>query len=249
MEKRLAGQVALVTGGGSGIGASSAIELAKAGARVAIVGRQPAPLDEIVSKIEAAGGEGLALPADVSNQEDLANVIRAVKEHWGKIDILVCSAGVNIPKRKIAELTNESWRQVVDINLNGVFYSVQEVLPLMREQQRGTIIMISSRAARQSTSKAGAAYSASKAALTRLSEVLNLEENQNGIRSCIIYPGEVNTPILDRRPVPPSPERRAAILQPDDVAACVLLVATLPQRANVAEILIVPTAGEGGYGS
>ena len=249
MEKRLAGQVALVTGGGSGIGASSAIELAKEGARVAIVGRQPAPLDEIVSKIEAAGGEGLALPADVSNQEDLANVIRAVHERWGKIDILVCSAGVNIPKRKIAELTNESWRQVVDINLNGVFYSVQEVLPLMREQQRGTIIMISSRAARQSTSKAGAAYSASKAALTRLSEVLNLEENQNGIRSCIIYPGEVNTPILDRRPVPPSPERRAAILQPDDVAACVLLVATLPQRANVAEILIVPTAGEGGYGS
>lgn len=246
--KRLEGKVAFVTGGGSGIGAHVAVSLAEEGARVAVTGRTQAPLNETVAQIKAKGSEGLALSADVGNYESVEAAIKTVIDRWGQIDLLVLNAGTNIQKRSLKELSVEDWQMVVNTNLNGVYYCVHAALPPMRAKKTGTIIIISSRAARQPTGKAGVAYSASKAGLTHLTQVINKEEQPFNIRASVIYPGEVNTPILDRRPQPPSAEHRAAVLQPEDISACVLLIATLPPRANIAELLIQPTMGETGYG-
>ena len=237
----LDGQVALVTGAGTGIGRAVAEAFAREGARVALNGRRREPLDETADLVAAAGGEALVTPGDLTDPAAVEQVVNAVQERWGVIDVLVNNAGLNVPQRALAEVSIDDWQRIVAADLTAPFILCRAVLAGMRERRRGTIINVSSMAGKRASLLTGPAYSAAKAGLNSLTESINLAERANGIRACVVCPGEVATPIMKLRPYPPSDEAMATMLQPEDVAAAVLLVAALPHRATIDELLIRPT--------
>jgi len=237
----LDGQVALVTGAGTGIGRAVAEAFAREGARVALNGRRRGPLEKTATTITGAGGEALVVPGDLTDAAAVEQVARAVQECWGQVDVLVNNAGLNVPKRDLAELSVEDWQAVIAADLTAPFLLCRAVLPGMRARGRGTIINVSSMAAKRAGLLSGPAYSAAKAGLNSFTESLNVAERPNGIRACALCPGEVATPIMKLRPYPPSDEAIATMLQPEDVAAAALLIAALPQRATIDELLIRPT--------
>ena len=234
---KLNGRTAWITGGGTGIGAASALALAEAGAEVIVSGRRAEPLDEVVAEIAAKGGKARAHVLDVAD----AAAVRKAAEEIGAVDILLASAGLNVPTRAMDKLSDEDWDHVVNVNLNGVFYPARAVLPGMRAQGGGQLILISSWAGRYATRLTGAAYNATKRAVIALNESINDEEGAHGIRSTVIMPGEVATPIMKSRPKPPSEEEMARMLQAEDLAETVRFVAEMPARACVNEVLISPT--------
>ena len=233
----LTNQTALVTGGGSGIGLGVAQALARAGCRVAITGRDAKRLEA------AAVADGLKLAyraCDVSNHAQVHELFAWFADELGPIDILVNSAGVNVRQRRMAELKPEAWQQLMDINATGTFLCMQAALEIMRPRHKGLIVNIGSVAGRRALRLAGPAYCASKFAVSALTTAASSEERPNGIRITAIHPGEVNTPILAQRPEPVPPERMAAMLQPDDLGACVVFLATLPARVVIPELVITP---------
>jgi len=238
---KLTGQVAVVTGASSGIGRATARMLAAEGATVVLVARRGGVLQEVAEEIAAQGGRAIYYSIDVTDPQAVEGLFSAVEEQLGRLDILVNAAGVNLPRRRLADTRLEDWTRVIEVNLTGVYLCVQGALPLMRKQGSGTIVNISSMAGKHTSILAGVAYCASKHALGSLTRSINLEERHRGIRACELCPGEVNTPILDARPYPPPLESRAAMLQPEDVAQAVLFVVTLPRRAMVEELHITPT--------
>jgi len=235
----LEGKVMLVTGGGSGVGAAIARQFAQAGARIVVVGRRAEQLQATCDTI-TNGPPARPIVADVTDRAQITALVEQVVSEFGRLDILVNNAGVNTPARRLEELSAENWDYLMTVNATGAFNMIQAVLPHMRSQRDGLIINISSISGRLASTLAGAAYSASKHALNALSKVVGQEEEQHGIRSTIISPGDINTPLLDKRPVPVSAEQRAKILQPDDIAAAALFVATLPAHVSVPELVIKP---------
>jgi NADP-dependent 3-hydroxy acid dehydrogenase YdfG len=233
---QLQGKVAWITGGGSGIGLAGGIELARAGAHVIISGRNRETLASALERVRAAGSAE-AIPLDVSSKEEVARVAAQI----GRVDVLVNSAGINSPRRNFHNVSLESWDQIVAINLSGMFYCVHAVLPGMRSRKDGLIINISSWAGRYASTLTGPGYNATKHAVVALTESINMEECAHGIRATSLLPGEVATPILEKRPVPPPPEVRARMLQAEDLGKTVLFVASLPARACVNEIIISPS--------
>jgi NADP-dependent 3-hydroxy acid dehydrogenase YdfG len=230
------GKVAWITGGGSGIGLAGGIELARAGAHVVLSGRNHETLAAAERQIKAAGScEAIAL--DVSNKQAVAKAA----ERIGRVDILVNSAGINDPKRNFFNVSADAWDRIVGINLSGMFYCVHAVLPGMRSRKDGVIINVSSWAGRYASTLTGPAYNATKHAVVALTESINMEEGLNGIRATSVLPGEVATPILEKRPVPPTPEVRAKMLQAEDLGKTILFIASLPARACVNELIISPT--------
>jgi NAD(P)-dependent dehydrogenase (short-subunit alcohol dehydrogenase family) len=137
-------------------------------------------------------------------------------------------------------VTPADYRHLIETNLNGAYWCLQAFLPAMRARGSGTIINVVSEAARQASPKAGPAYSASKFGLLGLTQAINAEERARGIRACALLPGDIDTPLLDQRPNPPSAEARQQMLRPEDVAACALFVVKLPPRAVVEELLLRP---------
>lgn len=241
MSQPLSGQVAWITGAGSGIGRAGALALADAGATVVVSGRRRDALEETAAMVSERAGTCRIEVLDVSDAEAVAVVAAAVHGTAGRIDILVNSAGMNVPERHWDRVAAAQWDQVVRINLDGTFYCTQAVLPLMRAQGGGLMIHISSWAGRYDSYLTGPAYNAAKHAVVAMSASLNLEEGRHGIRSCTICPGEVATPILDKRPVPVSDQDKARMLQPEDLGATIRFVAELPPRACMNEILVSPT--------
>jgi NADP-dependent 3-hydroxy acid dehydrogenase YdfG len=237
----LTGQLAWITGAGSGIGLSAANELAASGATVVLSGRRPQPLDDAVKTIKAAGGIAHAVALDVADKAAVAAAAAAIASKHGVVDILVNSAGTNVRERYWKNVTAESFDQVFAINVQGAFYTIAAVLPGMRTKKAGTIVNISSWAGMFENSLTGPAYSASKRAMISMNHSLNVEECSNGIRACVICPGEVATPILKSRPVPPSEADMARMLQAEDLGRTIRFVCELPPRACINEILISPT--------
>ncbi len=235
------GKIAWVTGAGTGIGKAGAIALAAAGAHVVLSGRSEATLKQTAKAIAKARGKSSIVPLDVSDNDAVQSAAAAILKRHRRVDILVNSAGLNLPRRAFPDLTAEGWDQVIDINLNGTMYCVMAVLPQMRKRKDGLIINVSSWAGKFVSKFTGPAYNASKFAVSALTETINVEEAINGIRACCLCPGEVATPILDRRPVPPSRQERNRMLQEEDLGATIAFVASLPARACVNEIIISPT--------
>jgi NADP-dependent 3-hydroxy acid dehydrogenase YdfG len=232
----LKGKTAWITGGGSGIGLAGGLELARGGARVVISGRSHDTLAAAERAIKAVGScEAIAL--DVGNKQAVAKAA----ERIGRVDILVNSAGINDPKRNFFNVSTEAWDRIVAINLSGMFYCVHAVLPGMRSLGDGLIINVSSWAGRYATTLTGPAYNATKHAVVALTESINMEEGKNGIRATSVLPGEVATPILEKRPVPPTPEVRAKMLQAEDLGRTIAFIASLPPRACINELIISPT--------
>jgi NADP-dependent 3-hydroxy acid dehydrogenase YdfG len=236
---RLTGKTILVTGGGSGIGLAAARLLLDEGAHVAITGRNEEKLRRAAGELNA--GERLIYrAADVADLTQVQALTRDVTQRLGRIDILVNNAGLNIKERTFRELTPDNWHLLLGANLHGAFYCMHAVLPQMRERRDGLIININSIAGKRANPLGGLAYIAAKFGLRGLALGVAAEEKDNGIRICNIYPGEVNTPILEARPAPVSEERRRVMLQAEDVAAAVLFIATLPPRASIPELVITP---------
>lgn len=233
----LAGQRAWITGGGTGIGAAAARALAAAGAEVILSGRRAGPIEAVAEAIRETGGAARSLTLDVAD----AAAVAAAAAALGPVDILVASAGLNVPDRALSRLSVAGWDKVVAVDLNGVFYAVHAVLPGMRERGGGSLILISSWAGRHATRLTGAAYNATKRAVIALSESINDEEGAHGIRSTVIMPGEVATDILKSRPNPPSQAEMDRMLAAEDLGATVRFVAEMPSRACINEILISPT--------
>jgi NADP-dependent 3-hydroxy acid dehydrogenase YdfG len=232
----LKGKTAWITGGGSGIGLAGGLELARAGAHIVISGRSHETLAAAEKQIKAVGScEAIAL--DVGNKLAVAKAA----ERIGRVDILVNSAGINDPKRNFFNVSTEAWDRIVGINLSGMFYCVHAVLPGMRSRKDGLIINVSSWAGRYPSTLTGPAYNATKHAVVALTESINMEEGLHGIRATSILPGEVATPILEKRPVPPTPEVRAKMLQAEDLGKTVAFIASLPARACINEIIVSPT--------
>ena len=236
---QLDGKIALVTGGGTGVGQAIAKSFAQAGAQVVITGRRQDKLEQTCAAIQTAKPVRYFV-ADVADRAQVAALIAWINQEFGPLDIVVNNAGVNIRQRRMDEIKPESWDYLMEVNTTGVFNLAHAVLPQMRARRDGLLITISSLSGVRPSTLAGAAYSASKHAAAALMQVIALEEKDNGIRATVISPGEINTPILDDRPVKVSNEHKARILQPDDVAAAALFVAGLPARVHVPELLIKP---------
>jgi NADP-dependent 3-hydroxy acid dehydrogenase YdfG len=232
----LEGKRAWVTGAGSGIGRAGAEALAASGARVVLSGRRREQLEEGVQAIVRAGGSAEAQPLDVADRQAVERVAAAI----GPVDILVNSAGTNTPQRFWRELRAEEWERVVRTNLDGTTYCILAVLPGMRAKGSGVIINVSSWAGRYDTQFTGAAYNASKFGVGALTATLNMEEGVNGIRACVVCPGEVATPILKTRPVPPSAEEMAKMVQPEDMGRVIRFIAETPAHVVLNELVVSP---------
>jgi NAD(P)-dependent dehydrogenase (short-subunit alcohol dehydrogenase family) len=237
---QLQGKTVLVTGGGSGIGRAIAWRMNALGCRVAIVGRRLEPLQQTT--------QGALFPehiiyrcADVSCLDQAQQAVQWAIQELGCVEVLVNNAGVNVPDRRVAELRPSDWDYLMQVNATGVFNMIHWTLPHMRARRSGLIITISSLAGLRASTLAGAGYSAAKHAATALTLVVGLEEADSGIRATVICPGEVDTPILEQRAEPPDAAHRSRILQPEDVAAAVEFVASLPPRASVPILVIKPT--------
>jgi NADP-dependent 3-hydroxy acid dehydrogenase YdfG len=240
MSTSLKGQIAWITGGGSGIGLAGAMALAKAGAHVVISGRNAATNASALASLQALGSAE-ALLLDVADKHAVKAAAQQIQDQHGRIDILVTSAGTNATQRNFNVVTPESWDDVVAINLSGLFYCVHAVLPSMRQQQGGLIINVSSWAGLYASKLTGPAYNATKRAVLALTESINMEECTHGIRATSLLPGEVATPILDKRPVPPSAEQRELMVQAEDMGQAILFVAQMPTRTCINELIISPT--------
>jgi NAD(P)-dependent dehydrogenase (short-subunit alcohol dehydrogenase family) len=237
---KLDGKVALVTGGGSGIGLATARAFLQEGARVAICGRAEAKLRAAAEGL-AAGDRVMYCAADVSQPDQVRQLVRHVTERWHGVDVLVNNAGLNIKERSLRELTPEAWQLLVRANLDGAFFCIHAVLPHMLARRNGIIVNVCSTAGKRASPLGGAAYDASKFGMSALGLCLAAEEKDSGIRVSNVYPGEVDTPILEERPEPVTPEHRGRILRPEDVAAAIVFVATLPSHVSVPELVIKPT--------
>jgi len=242
MSAGLAGRVALVSGAGSGIGRAAAMRLAREGAAVALVGRTAERLAETRDVIANAGVEVYA--GDVGDAAAVERIVAAVLARFSRLDVVVNAAGINVRKRSLSEGSVEDFDEVLETNLRGAFLLSRAVLPPMRAQGGGTIIHVVSDSAMRGNDFAGIAYTASKFGVRGLVEAVNAEERRNGIRVTAIFPGEVNTPLLDKRPKPVPTEARQRMLQPEDVAECIALAATLPPRAVVEQLIVRPVAQE-----
>ncbi len=237
----LDGKVAWVTGAGSGIGEAAALALADAGAAVVLTGRRQEPLNALAERIGSLGGIAMAAPGDLTSRETAVSVVDALMARFGRLDILVNNAGLNIAGRRWDQLTPESVDSVIDGNLAAAFYCALAAMVPMRRANDGVLIHTASWAGKFIHPVSGPAYTAAKHAVVAMSQSINMEEFRHGIRSTAILPAEVATPILDKRAVPPSAEDRAKMLQPSDLGALILFVATQPASVCINEVTISPT--------
>ena len=238
---RLKDHVCIITGGGSGIGRGAALAMAEEGATVVIIGRTETKLESVKAEVAAGGGTAVSYSLDVADYDAVEQMVADVLDKFGRVDVLVNNAGHSSQHRRILNTPPEEMRSVIDSNLIGTFYCTKAVVPAMLKSKSGTIINISSLAAVTPGPFSGFAYGAAKAGVINFTEFLNADLRNTGIRASVVVPGEVATPILDLRPIPPDADARAMMVGVDETSAAILLIATLPQRSNIPELVIRPT--------
>ena len=247
--KTLEGKIAWITGAGTGIGRGGALALAQAGAVVILSGRRTEQLQDVKKAIEAARGIAETAPLDIVDVEACDAVVSQILSTHKRLDIVVNSAGLNVPKRKWKEISYEDWRKVLDVDLAGAFNVCQAALKPMRKQRDGLIINVSSMASQRVGGVSGFAYTTAKTGLNALNESINHEHCHLGIRACALCPGEVATEILAKRPVPPSAEDQARMIQEADMGRAIQFIAETPAHICVNEFHITPTWNRGYIGA
>lgn len=235
-------KIVWITGAGTGIGQAAAVSLASAGMNVILSGRRRTNLDETANHVRAFGIEPVIEELDVADATAIEKVAARINEKFGRLDIAVLSAGINIKARSWNDVSIEGWDDVIDIDLNGAFYCCRAVLPMMRKQRSGLIINVASWAGVHVSKMTGPAYNAAKHGMVAMSESINMEEAIHGIRSCALCPGEVATPILDNRPVPITDEQKEVMLQAEDLGQTILFLAQMHERVCINQLVISPTA-------
>jgi NADP-dependent 3-hydroxy acid dehydrogenase YdfG len=244
----LKSKVAWVTGAGTGIGEGAALALARDGAIVVLSGRRQEQLQAVADKITKDGGKASVQVCDVTKAAAVQKVADTIKSEHGRLDIVVNNAGMNVPKRSWQQLDMAGADAVITGNLTSAFYVVQAALPIMRAQKGGMFIHTASWAGRFIGPVSGPAYTAAKHGMVAMSHTINLEECRNGIRSSVICPGEVATPILVNRPIPETPETMARMVQPEDMGNIIAFVAAQPKHVCINEIVVSPTHNRGYIG-
>ncbi|MFT5509015.1 MAG: NADP-dependent 3-hydroxy acid dehydrogenase YdfG [Hyphomicrobiaceae bacterium] len=239
------GKVAWVTGAGTGIGEAAAIALGREGAEVVLTGRRADPLAAVADQISNVGGRATIKPADLTDWPSVERVAGEIKNEFGRIDILFNNAGVNVPNRSWTDLGPDTINTLIQGNLTSVAYCSHAVLPIMREQGDGQLIHTSSLAGRVIAPVSGPIYTAAKHGVVALSHTINLEECEHGIRSTVVCPGAVATPIMALRDPPEPPEELSQMVQPDDMAAVIVFIATQPAHVCINEIMVTPTRSRG----
>jgi NADP-dependent 3-hydroxy acid dehydrogenase YdfG len=237
----LDGQVAIMTGGGTGIGRAAALMLAAEGAQVVVAGRRKAPIEAVAGEIAKAGGRAVARACDVAKPAEARALAEWTVAQYGRVDVLVNNAGHSSKRRNVRWVEQDDWDAVVAVNLTGVYALTQAVLPNMIERGGGTIITVSSLAALKPGLIGGAPYGAAKAGVRNLMGHVHTVLREKGIRATTIMPAEVDTPILDNRPLVPDAAARATMMQAEDVAQAIMLCVTLPARTVIEEMVISPT--------
>jgi len=232
----------LIIGGGTGMGEAIALSIAKEGWKIAIAGRRQEKLDDVAKQAtEFTDQPILSHTVDVGERSQVEDLFEWFSNKVGHLDIMVNCAGINVADRTMEKLDPENWDKLLRINATGAYDTMRCALSDMRPREDGIIINISSVAGKRAVLLGGVAYNASKFAMTALGTTVSEEVKDLGIRVTNVYPGEVNTPILDNRPVPPPESHRQSILQAQDVADAVLMIAKLPPRAHIPELVIKPT--------
>jgi NADP-dependent 3-hydroxy acid dehydrogenase YdfG len=245
MSKLLEGKVALVTGASSGIGEATALCLAEAGATVAMSARRAERLAGLVEKIEALGGKALAIPGDMAIEADARRAVSDTVAAFGRIDVLINSAGV-MQAGGIIGADTELYRSVMDINLLGTVYTCAEAVPIMIAQGGGDIITISSLAARKGGPMTSA-YSASKSAVNSFTDGIRQELGDKNIRVCTLMPGATETEVAGGIKDPNWREAIAAhvskdgAVKPSDIGEAIVFILAMPRRTNISEITVRPT--------
>lgn len=234
-EQQLAGKVALVTGGGRGIGAAIALRLANLGAAIVVCGRTQAHIDQTAARISAIGGRGKAIVCDVSDWNSVAALAGKIKEAFGKLDILVNNAGIGGFGGPLHAMPVERWDAVLNTNLRGVFYTIRAFVPLLVAASGGDIINISSIAGKNALPN-GAAYAASKWGLNGLSYSVAEELRAHKIRVSVICPGSTHTELSPHEGK--NPEK---MLQADDIAHVVEMLVTQAPQSFASEVVLRPT--------
>ena len=234
----LAGQVAVVTGAGRGIGRAVALRLARAGAAVALAARSPAELETVAGEIRAGGGRALVLPTDVRHEAAVDALARQTLAEWGRVDVLVNAAGL-AAFAPVTDSKLDDWDQTLAVNLRGAVLCCRAVLPAMIAQRRGTIVNVGSIVTSR-TLTGCAAYTASKYGLLGFSRVLAEEMRAHGVRVGVLSAGATDTPLWDAVPGAPARER---MLRADQVAEAALLMASLDPNATLEELTLLPAAG------
>jgi serine 3-dehydrogenase (NADP+) len=240
MPVSLKDQIVIVVGASSGIGRAISALFARQGARVVASARRGDRLRSLQVELSKEDIPIDIAPADAARAEEMEQLAKRAFARFGRIDILVYAAGTNTRDRAMKNMNPDLWDTLIRVNLNGAYYITQAVLPAMRQAGSGHLIYVSSISG-LTPDASGAAYQAAKRGLLGLAHAIRAEEKENGIRTCVVCPGLVDTEILEKRPVKPTPEMLAKALQPEDVAEAVLSVATLPPRAVVPEIQLLPT--------
>lgn len=235
----LKSKVVLVVGGGTGIGLGIGEAFAREGAKVVLAGRTLSSL-EAAKALPGVGESFLIKTADAADRDSIAELVKWTEAEAGPIDILVFSAGINVPKRSFADLDPAEFDQIMNVNAVGAFNCIHAVLADMRQRGAGLIINVISVAGLRNLQLAGLGYCASKFAQSSIGRFGNLEALEDGVAITNLYPGETNTPILDKRPVPPPAEKRAKMVHPEDIGAMAVAIAKLPARATVPEIVVTP---------
>ena len=233
----------IVTGASSGFGEAIAIACCRAGANVSLVARRRELLESVAAEARSpkGGGQALVCPADVSDDEQIQAVVERTRAAFGPIDVLVNNAGYNVTERSIADTSAQQWRDLLAVNLTSAFIFTKLVLPEMKARGDGLIINLASRAAMYPSLLAGVGYSTSKIGMEALNIVTNEEGNPLGVRACLFNPGAGNTPIMERRPLVPSAEQKAKMIQSEDIAAAVVFLASLPPHVHIDVLSMMPT--------
>jgi|TARA_B110000444_G_scaffold129031_1_gene121425 NADP-dependent 3-hydroxy acid dehydrogenase YdfG len=239
--RNLNGMVAWVTGAGSGIGAGAAIALAREGVHVILTGRRLEPLEVVATSIRESDGNVEVAQGDAMDRSGMKKIAADIVKRHGKLDLLFNNHGVNVTDRNWGGGNLDGWDEVIDVNVKGAYNCAHAALEVMRPQGEGTIITTSSKAGVGYSPRAGVAYGASKHAVMALNQLMNIEEGNNGIRACVLSPGEVDTPILDYRPIPVPKEERERLIQSDDMGEIVVFIMKMPARVTLNEVIISPT--------
>lgn len=194
---KLEGKVALITGGGSGIGEAAARLLAREGARVAVLGRNREKLDQVVEAITGAGGEAVAVTGDVSDYEDMERAVGEVVDRWDRLDVVFANAGVNGVWAPIEELAPDEWEKTIAINLNGTFFTIKAAMPFLKKQGGSIVVTSSVNGTRMFSNGGASAYATTKAGQVALTQMLAVELARHRIRVNVICPGAIETDIED----------------------------------------------------